>query len=243
MAASHGWLTSLPNQLAVASSVVNHRSAAAASFVVRASSTDASLTEKDCLRRRQVLVGLSALTAALSRAKSASAEEVPENFRAFVDFTDGYAYYYPSDWRDFDYMGHDSAFKDRFAALQHVRVSFIPTEKKDIRDLGSMEEVIFNLVKNIYAAPNQIPSIYEMQERTVDGKNYWTFEYELESPSFSRTAFATIAIGNGTIPTIAFHVCHGFRSSKCIPRLAASFSLNHASYVHCCMDKGPNTVN
>lgn len=39
-------------------------------------------------------------------------------------------------------MGHDSAFKDRFAALQHVRVSFIPTEKKDIRDLGSMEEVM-----------------------------------------------------------------------------------------------------
>ncbi|CAL9777276.1 unnamed protein product [Musa acuminata subsp. burmannicoides] len=202
MAASHGWLTSLPNQLAVASSVVNHRSAAAASFVVRASSTDASLTEKDCLRRRQVLVGLSSLTAALSRANFASAEDVPENFRAFVDFTDGYAYYYPSDWRDFDYMGHDSAFKDRFAALQHVRVSFIPTEKKDIRDLGSMEEVIFNLVKNIYAAPNQIPSIYEMQERTVDGKNYWTFEYELESPSFSRTAFATIAIGNGRYYTL-----------------------------------------
>ncbi|URE22356.1 GAD domain [Musa troglodytarum] len=104
--------------------------------------------------------------------------------------------------RDFDYMGHDSAFKDRFAALQHVRVSFIPTEKKDIRDLGSMEEVIFNLVKNIYAAPNQIPSIYEMQERTVDGKYYWTFEYELESPSFSRTAFATIAIGNGRYYTL-----------------------------------------
>ncbi|RRT53945.1 hypothetical protein B296_00022352 [Ensete ventricosum] len=49
MAASHGWLASLPNQLAVASSVVNHRSAAAASFIVRASSTDASLTEKGML--------------------------------------------------------------------------------------------------------------------------------------------------------------------------------------------------
>ena len=34
-------------------------------------------------------------------------------------------------------------------------------------------------------------------QRSVDGKNYWTFEYELESPSFARTAFATIAIGNG----------------------------------------------
>lgn len=25
--------------------------------------------------------------------------EVPENYRAFVDFIDGYSYYYPSDWR------------------------------------------------------------------------------------------------------------------------------------------------
>lgn len=44
--------------------------------------------------------------------------------------------------QDFDFLGHDSAFKDRFAALQHVRVCFIPTDKKDIRDLGPMEEVI-----------------------------------------------------------------------------------------------------
>jgi hypothetical protein len=32
---------------------------------------------------------------------------------------------------------------------------------------------------------------------SVDGKNYWTFEYDLESPNFARSAFATIAIGNG----------------------------------------------
>ncbi|URE22364.1 GAD domain [Musa troglodytarum] len=169
MAASHGWLTSLPNQ-------VRHRHLVASPFsdltaskpanpcvlfgasrswlsqalsstidplqLLRSSSGRARQMHRlrrrvHCLRRRQVLVGLSALTAALSRAKSASAE-----------------------------------------ALQHVRVSFIPTEKKDIRDLGSMEE------------------------RTVDGKYYWTFEYELESPSFSRTAFATIAIGNGRYYTL-----------------------------------------
>lgn len=81
-------------------------------------------------------------------------------------------------------------------------------------------QAIFDLVKNIYAAPNQVPTIYEMQEvdtnsfvliwirvfidlmhsfmqHTIDGKNYWTFEYNLESEAFARTAFATIAIGNG----------------------------------------------
>ncbi|WOL06912.1 photosynthetic NDH subunit of lumenal location 1, chloroplastic [Canna indica] len=202
MAAVRSWLTSLPNQIAFASSGVNNRSPVVTSSLIKASSEDGSLTEKDCLRRRQILVGLGALTTTLSRGKFALAEEVPEKFRSFVDFEDGYTYFYPADWREFDFLGHDSAFKDRFAALQHVRVGFIPTDKKDVHDLGSMDEVVFNLVKNIYAAPNQIPTVYDMQERTEDGKNYWTFEYELASPSFSRTAFATIAIGNGRYYTL-----------------------------------------
>lgn len=136
------------------------------------------------------------LTATLMPTTFAHAEGVPDKFGAFVDVIDGYSYYYPSDWREFDFLGHDSAFKDRIAALQHVRVSFIPTTKKDVRDLGPMEEAVFSLVKNVFAAPTQKPTIYDIQEKTIDGKNYWTFEYELESPNFARTAFATIAIGN-----------------------------------------------
>lgn len=34
-------------------------------------------------------------------------------------------------------------------------------------------------------------------QRTIDGKNYYTFEYVLTSRNFARTAFATIAVGNG----------------------------------------------
>nr|GMC92784.1 photosynthetic NDH subunit of lumenal location 1, chloroplastic [Ipomoea batatas] len=67
---------------------------------------------------------------------------VPERFSSFVDKEDGYAYYYPSDWTDFDFRGHDSAFKDRHLQLQNVRVSFIPTEQADIHDLGPMQEVM-----------------------------------------------------------------------------------------------------
>ncbi|XLR53982.1 hypothetical protein S83_004654, partial [Arachis hypogaea] len=51
---------------------------------------------------------------------------------------------------EFDFKTHDSAFKDRYLQLQNVRVRFIPTEKKDIRD--------------IYAAPNQRRTIYDMHE-------------------------------------------------------------------------------
>jgi hypothetical protein len=37
-------------------------------------------------------------------------------------------------------------------------------------------------------------------QRTVDGKNYWTFEYDLEAPGYGVSAFATVAIGNGRKP-------------------------------------------
>lgn len=74
-------------------------------------------------------------------ASSLLAEEVPQNYRAFIDNSDGYSYFYPSDWREFDFRGHDSAFKDRYMQLQNVRVRFLPTTKQDIHELGPMEEV------------------------------------------------------------------------------------------------------
>lgn len=53
---------------------------------------------------------------------------------------------YNSHLQDFDFLGHDSAFRDKFAALQHVRVGFIPTSKTDVHDLGPMDEVFFVVV-------------------------------------------------------------------------------------------------
>uniref|UniRef100_A0A2K1ZC31 PsbP C-terminal domain-containing protein n=1 Tax=Populus trichocarpa TaxID=3694 RepID=A0A2K1ZC31_POPTR len=49
------------------------------------------------------------------------AEEIPKNYPSSVNFEDGYPYYYPSDWIDFDFRGHYSAFKDRTRQLQNVR--------------------------------------------------------------------------------------------------------------------------
>ncbi|KAL0541003.1 hypothetical protein IC582_021030 [Cucumis melo] len=152
--------------------------------------------------RRPLLLGVGALATSLLGASPLFAQEVPKNYRAFVDYTDGYSYYYPSDWREFDFRAHDSAFKDRYLQLQNVRVKFIPTEKKDIHEEGPLDEVVNFLVKHRYAAPNQKVTIYDMKERTIDGKNYYTFEYKLSSRAFSRTAFATIAIANGRYYTL-----------------------------------------
>ncbi|XXG80991.1 hypothetical protein AAC387_Pa09g1728 [Persea americana] len=199
---SGSWVSSLPNQFHAPNSSCCNRPRAIPLSIVKSCSKETHLREEGCtFSRRLVLAGVGTLATNIFKS-FAFAEEVPENYRAFVDFIDGYSYYYPSDWRDFDFRGHDSAFKDRALALQNVRVSFKPTDKQDIRDLGPMNEVIFNLVRNVLAAPTQRPTIFDMQEKTVDGKNYWTFEYELASPNFSRTAFATIAIGNGRFYTL-----------------------------------------
>ncbi|CAA6661782.1 unnamed protein product [Spirodela intermedia] len=180
------------------------RSSAALVAVVKGSSREAapSANTAESIKRRSILLGAGALAHGLVLPSIVFAEEVPDRYKAFVDPIDGYSYIYPSDWRDFEFTGCDSAFKDRNVALQHVRVSFVPTEKKDVNDLGQIEEVVPSLVKTVYAAPTQTPTILDMQERNIDGKNYWTFEYVLQSPTFGRTAFATIAIGNGRYYTL-----------------------------------------
>ncbi|CAL5325525.1 unnamed protein product [Camellia sinensis] len=105
-------------------------------------------------KRRAILLGVGALALSSCPASSLFAE-------AF----------------EFDFRGHDSAFKDRYLQLQNVRVSFIPTDKRDIHDLGPMEEVVSNLVRHVYSAQTQMVNVFDMQERTIDGKNYYTFEY------------------------------------------------------------------
>ncbi|CAK9308777.1 unnamed protein product [Citrullus colocynthis] len=165
-------------------------------------STERTSREEGHCNRRPLLLGVGALATSLLTASPLFAEEIPKNYRAFVDSTDGYSYYYPSDWREFDFRAHDSAFKDRYLQLQNVRVKFIPTEKKDIHEEGPLDEVVNFLVKHRYAAPNQKATIYDMKERTIDGRNYYTFEYKLSSRAFSRTSFATIAIANGRYYTL-----------------------------------------
>ncbi|CAI9092471.1 OLC1v1027711C1 [Oldenlandia corymbosa var. corymbosa] len=151
--------------------------------------------ERNC-QRRALMLGVGALAFNLSTATSVLAQGMPNNFEAFVDYVDGYSYYYPSDWRGFDFMGHDSAFKDRYLQMQNVRLSFIPTDKSDIHDLGTLEDVVFHLVNHVYSAPTQVANVMDMREKNIDGRNYYTFEYALTNKNFSRAAFATLAIGN-----------------------------------------------
>ena len=41
-----------------------------------------------------------------------------------------------------------------------------------------------------------------MKERTVEGKNYYTFEFVAKAPSYTRHALGTVAIGNDKFYTL-----------------------------------------
>ncbi|CAL5436317.1 unnamed protein product [Camellia sinensis] len=106
-------------------------------------------------KRRAILLGVGALALSSCPASSLFAEEIPQNYEAFVNKSDGYSYYYPSDWREFDFRGHDSAFKDRYLQLQNVRV-------------------VSNLVRHVYSAPTQMVNVFDMQEKSRDCRYYLT---------------------------------------------------------------------
>ncbi|PNY03726.1 psbP-like protein 2 chloroplastic-like [Trifolium pratense] len=151
-----------------------------------------SSTERHC-QRRPLLLGIGALAANLQSTNLLFAEDTELLSIIQMDILT----FIPRIGR-----AHDSAFKDRYLQLQNVRVRFIPTEKNDIRDLGPMEEVVTDLVKYRYTAPNQRSTIYDMQERTIDGKHYYTVEYVLASRGWGSASFATLAIGNGRSYTL-----------------------------------------
>ncbi|KAJ4845195.1 hypothetical protein Tsubulata_050712 [Turnera subulata] len=154
--------------------------------------------ESDC-KRRLLLLGIGALATSLVPVcplLAAEAKEVPKGFEAFVDLEDGYSYYHPLNWVDFDFLGHDSAFKDRVFSIHNCRVRFRPTKMKDIKDLGPIDEVVYNLLNHVYNAVTQIPTVYNVEERNIDGRNYYFFEYRFTSPNYSSCSFANITIAN-----------------------------------------------
>ncbi|XP_074271634.1 photosynthetic NDH subunit of lumenal location 1, chloroplastic-like [Silene latifolia] len=150
--------------LSLASGILYHK--VSSNNRIRCSNISSLPDQRYCDRRSLMMAG-GMLASSFISPKTAKTQEVPLSYRAFIDKADGYSYVYPSDWRDFEFRATDSAFKDRYLQLQNVQLSFLPSDKQDIHDLGPMEDVVRDLVKNIYAAPNQAAYIKEMQEVTT----------------------------------------------------------------------------
>ncbi|XP_057465619.1 psbP-like protein 1, chloroplastic [Actinidia eriantha] len=177
------------------------------SFLVRAEQISAAptSTHQDRPGRRQLFAMWTTLAPwiLLSDHKYASfAAESRKGFLAVMDKKDGYSFLYPFGWQEVAIEGQDKVFKDVIEPLESVSVNMIPTNKQDIRDLGSPQEVAETLIKKVLAPPSQKTKLVEAKEHDEDGKAYYTFEFIAQAPNYTRHALSTICIGNGRFYTL-----------------------------------------
>ncbi|KAJ9684168.1 hypothetical protein PVL29_016589 [Vitis rotundifolia] len=130
------------------------------------------------------------------------AAETKKGFLTVTDKKDGYSFLYPFGWQEVVIDGQDKVFKDVIEPLESVSVNTIPTVKQDIRELGSPQEVAEALIKKVLAPPSQKTKLVEAVEHDVDGKAYYTFEFTVQAPNFTRHALSAITIGNGKFYTV-----------------------------------------
>ncbi|XP_071702580.1 psbP-like protein 1, chloroplastic isoform X2 [Rutidosis leptorrhynchoides] len=175
-------------------------------FIVRAKQISGPSTSlQDKTGRRQLLATGITVAPWLLLSYQQSTAFAAENAKGFLPVTDkkdGYSFIYPFGWQEVVIEGQDKVFKDVIEPLENVSVTVFPTNKEDIRDLGSPKEVAEALIKKVLAPPSQKTKLLTATEHDVDGKTYYTFEFVAQAPNFTRHALSTIAIGNGKFYTL-----------------------------------------
>lgn len=73
--------------------------------------------------------------------RSCSLTAAPKGFSAFEDVGDGYKFLYPFGWQEVAVDGADVVFKDIVEPLEYISVTITTTEKTDIAEFGTKEEV------------------------------------------------------------------------------------------------------
>ncbi|KAK1322365.1 hypothetical protein QJS10_CPA03g01487 [Acorus calamus] len=154
-------------------------------------------------RRQALAIGAVATGLSLSNANPASfAAENKKGFQDVIDRKDGYTFLYPFGWQEVAIQGQDKVFKDVIEPLESVSVNMVPTNKEDIRDLGSPQQVAEALIKKVLAPASQKTKLVEAAEHDVDGKAYYTFEFIAQAPNYIRHGLGTVSIGNGKFYTV-----------------------------------------
>nr|XP_043608292.1 psbP-like protein 1, chloroplastic isoform X2 [Erigeron canadensis] len=179
-------------------------------FIVRAEQISAPSTSlQDKAGRRQILAAgltIAPLVLLSCQKSTAFAAENAKGYLPVTDKKDGYSFIYPFGWQEVVIEGQDKVYKDVIEPLENVSVTVFPTNKEDIRDLGSPQEVAEALIKKVLAPPSQKTKLLTAAEHDVDGKAYYTFEFVAQAPNFTRHALSTIVIGNGM--TLLYHLFH-----------------------------------
>ncbi|KAJ6843066.1 psbP-like protein 1, chloroplastic isoform X2 [Iris pallida] len=184
--------------------MVSHLRGRTFQFQVRAEASASPSPAIERSGRRQALAaGAIATCISLSQVNSASfAAEAKKGFQAVLDKKDGYSFLYPFGWQEVVIQGQDKVLKDVIEPLESVSVNMVETNKQDIRDLGSPQEVVEALIKRVLAPTSQKTKLIEASEHDVDGKAYYSFEFIAQAPNFTRHALGTICIGNGKFYTL-----------------------------------------
>lgn len=130
------------------------------------------------------------------------AAEAKKGFLPVTDKKDGYEFIYPFGWQEVVIEGQDKVVKDVIEPLENASVNLIPTNKQDIRELGSPQEVAEALIKKVLAPSSQKTKLVEAKEHEVDGKTYYTFEFLAKAPNYTRHGLSAICIGNGKFYTL-----------------------------------------
>ncbi|KAL3697953.1 hypothetical protein R1sor_012029 [Riccia sorocarpa] len=153
--------------------------------------------------RRESLIGVAALvTGALSSNTSALAAKAPKGYSAILDNADGYAFFYPFGWQEVAVKGQDVALKDVIEPLESVSVSIIKTDKANLQELGSPDEVAKALVEKVLSSPTQKVSLVGAKEKTENDRTYYQFEFIAKAKNFTRHALGTVAIKDGKFYTL-----------------------------------------
>ncbi|KAK0592071.1 hypothetical protein LWI29_012802 [Acer saccharum] len=176
------------------------------SFLVRAENTSmasTSICQDTCRRRQMIAVGVVApWVSILNQSPASFAAESKKGFLSVTDKNDGYSFLYPFGWQEVSIEGQDKVFKDVIEPLESVSVTKIPTNKQDVRDFGSPQEVAQILINKFLAPPTQKTKIIAAAEHEVDGKIYYTFEFTAQAPNYIRHALGAVTVGNGKFFTL-----------------------------------------
>ncbi|KAK8691673.1 hypothetical protein V6N13_075173 [Hibiscus sabdariffa] len=168
-----------------------------------AAASSSSHCQDNCGRRGIIAAGIIApLVSIVDRTPTAFAAETKKGFLPVTDKKDGYTFLYPFGWQEVVIEGQDKVFKDVIEPLESVSVNMIPTNKQDIRDFGSPQEVAEILIKKVLAPPTQKTKLIQAAEHDADGKAYYTFEFVTQAPNYTRHALTAVSIGNGKFYTL-----------------------------------------
>lgn len=125
-----------------------------------------------------------------------------KGFEAVKDQQDGYQFVYPFGWQEVSVNGQDVVYKDVIEPLESVSVGYIPTEKKSIQEYGDVKEVCYTLVTRVLNAQNQDVKLLNCEERELNGRTYYDFEFTAATPRYTRHAMASVTVGNGKFYTL-----------------------------------------